>query len=67
MKIGKRVGKAADLKWAEADNKGKEHCDKCGKRLWIDPGDNLYCDTEYCGNDKYQPANPGIDHTLIKV
>jgi hypothetical protein len=28
-------------------NKDKEKCDICGAKLWIGPGDQIYCDAEH--------------------
>lgn len=31
----------------QVENKDKEKCDFCGAKLWIGPGDQIYCDAEH--------------------
>ncbi|HSY47206.1 MAG TPA: hypothetical protein VLC46_00175 [Thermoanaerobaculia bacterium] len=33
--------------WDKAENKDERKCDTCGHRLWIAPGDNVYCDNQH--------------------
>ena len=44
MKIFLRIPKG----WSKpVENKGKETCDLDGAKLWIGPGDQIYCDLEH--------------------
>ena len=44
MKIFLRIPKG----WSKpVENKDKEKCDICGAKLWIGPGDQVYCDAEH--------------------
>jgi hypothetical protein len=41
MKILLRIPKG----WSKpVENKDREKCDICGAKLWIGPGDQVYCD-----------------------
>ena len=41
MKIRKRLASG----WSKpVENKQREHCDTDGARLWLGPGDQVYCD-----------------------
>ena len=46
----KNIGKWSDTKY---DNKGKTHCDMCGKKLWINPGGGIYCNEEHISHKQY--------------
>lgn len=54
MKIQKRVSDGR--MWVSGiENKGvngKNVCDKCGKKLWVNPGKVVYCNTDGCGDEK---------------
>jgi len=44
MKILLRIPKG----WSKpVENKDKEKCDLCGAKLWVGPGDQIYCDAEH--------------------
>lgn len=44
MKIFLRIPKG----WSKPiENRGKETCDLDGAKLWIGPGDQIYCDLEH--------------------
>jgi len=48
MKIYLRIPKG----WSKpVENKGKETCDIEGAKLWIGPGDQIYCDLEHSQKD----------------
>ena len=44
MKIYLRIPKG----WShKVLNRGKETCDLCGAKLWVDPGNRPYCEQEH--------------------
>jgi hypothetical protein len=44
MKIFLRIPKG----WSKpVENKDKEKCDLCGAKLWIGPGEQIYCDQQH--------------------
>ena len=48
MKIFLRIPKG----WSKpVENKSKETCDIDGAKLWIGPGDQIYCDLEHDPKD----------------
>ena len=48
MKIFLRIPKG----WSKpVENRGKETCDLDGAKLWIGPGDQIYCDLEHAPQD----------------
>ncbi len=47
-------------------NRGEQTCDLCGARLWIDPGDRLYCDQEHDPNAVATLPNAAEKITAIK-
>jgi len=50
MKVYRRTA----IGWSKVvNNKSKTHCDKCGLRLWINPGGGIYCNGNWIGcNEK---------------
>jgi hypothetical protein len=53
MKIFLRIPKG----WSKpAENKGKETCDIDGAKLWIGPGDQIYCNLEHNPRDMAEQA-----------
>lgn len=32
--------------WVKVENKNHTHCDKCNSKLWIGPGNQVYCNKE---------------------
>lgn len=48
MKIFLRIPKG----WSKpVENRGKETCDIDGAKLWIGPGEQIYCDLEHNPNE----------------
>ena len=48
MEIFLRIPKG----WSKlVQNRGKETCDLDGAKLWIGPGDQIYCDLEHTPQD----------------
>jgi hypothetical protein len=48
MKIYLRIAKG----WSKAvENRDKEKCDIDGAKLWVGPGDQVYCDKEHDPKD----------------
>jgi hypothetical protein len=48
VKIYRRLAKG----WSRpVENKDKEKCDVDGARLWIGPGDQIYCDSVHDSED----------------
>lgn len=44
MKISLRLPNG----WSKpVENKNKQKCDTCGAKLWIGPGDQIYCNAEH--------------------
>jgi hypothetical protein len=44
MEIYLRIPKG----WSKpVDNRGQETCDLCGAKLWIGPGNQIYCDQHH--------------------
>jgi len=46
-----------DGKWAKGRNMGKHHCDYCGKRLWVNPGRGIYCNSTHKMREDWEPIH----------
>jgi hypothetical protein len=46
------------------DNQGKNTCDIDGAKLWIGPGDQIYCDSDHNPRDVLMLQNAGKNDSL---
>jgi hypothetical protein len=60
MKIFLRISKG----WSQpVENRGVNTCDTDGAKLWISPGDQIYCDREHTKQEVLNRTNIADDQT----